>query len=105
MAKIIGKRIRWTPATTPDIVAHRIYVSEEPNVPDYSSVHIEKLMPETECIAPGDFPAGTFATDANYYIGISSVDDVGNESDITVISAPFDFVAPGAPSSIIVEDL
>ena len=32
--------------------------------------------------------------DGQVSLGISTVDDVGNESDISVITVPFDLVAP-----------
>ena len=104
MAKIIRKRIFWTPGVGPDVVAHRVYVAKEEEVLDYSSPHIEVPMPNAECFAPDDFPQDIFDEDVNYRVGISAVDDVGNESDIGEIAVPFDFLAPMTPTGIGVED-
>lgn len=103
--KVIKKKIRWDAGTAADIVAHRIYVEKDPTVPTYGSVYVEIQMPQTYVVVPDDFPAETFNEDVVYIVGISSVDDVGNESDIITVSSPFDFVAPDAPTNIVVEDL
>ena len=103
--KVVKKRISWDAGTTADIVAHRIYVEKDPTVPTYSSVYVDISMPQTYITVPDDFPAGTFDEDVVYIVGVSSVDDVGNESDIITVSSPFDFVAPDAPTNIVIEDL
>jgi hypothetical protein len=41
----------------------------------------------------------------NLELGITAVNPAGNESDITKISAYFDFTVPEAPKSLMVEDL
>jgi hypothetical protein len=41
----------------------------------------------------------------NLELGITAVNQAGNESDITKISAYFDFTVPEAPKSLMVEDL
>ena len=41
----------------------------------------------------------------NLELGIAAVNQAGNESDITTISAYFDFTVPEAPKSLVVEDL
>jgi predicted transcriptional regulator len=98
------KRIRWTASIAADVVAHRVYVAKDPDMPTYSSLHVEVAMPKTEVLAPNDFPAGTFSEDVVYNIGITAVDDVGNESNMEVASSPFDFIAPDAPTNVIIED-
>lgn len=104
MAKVISKRISWTAATTPDIVAHRVYVEPEGTLIDYNSFNTTVDMPKTDIVVPGEFP-GWPMEEGNYGVGISSVDDMGNESDITIISSPFDFSAPDAPTGVVVEDV
>ena len=103
--KVIKKKIRWDAGTAPDITAHRVYVEKDPTIPTYTSVFAEILVPQTYVVVPDDFPVGTFDEDTTYIMGVSSVDDVGNESDIITVSSPFDFVAPDAPTNITIEDL
>jgi len=38
-------------------------------------------------------------------LGISAVNDAGNESDITEMTAEFNFVVPDAPRNLKIEDL
>ena len=103
--RTIKKRIRWDPSLAADVAVYRVYVEKEPTAVGYDSQYIEVTAPTTQVVVPDDFPAGTFSEDTLYNMGISALDDLGNESDITPVSAPFDFVAPDAPTNIIVEDL
>jgi len=98
MARIQKKRIRWTPGD--QAVSHRVYISQEE--PTYGSPQSEVKMPKTEIILPDEWP-GTLL-EGDYYVGISSLDDLGNETDIVVVTTPFDFVPPGLPSDIVIED-
>ncbi len=106
MSDVKKKRIRWTAANDSDIVAHRLIVAPEGvELTKDTTPMIEVAMPTTQVIAPDDFPEGTFGEDTNYRIGIFSVDDVGNTSDIAMVTSPFDFIAPGAPTDVIVENV
>ena len=106
MAVVRKKRVRWdADPNTPDIIAHKVYVAKEADVLDYASPNVQVTMPQTEIILPDAYPPGTFDEDVNYQVGISAVDDVGNESNIVIVTAPFDFIAPGAPSNIVVENV
>ncbi|MFX0194559.1 MAG: hypothetical protein ACFFCW_00430 [Candidatus Hodarchaeota archaeon] len=106
MATVKKKRIKWTPASDPDIVAHWVFVVPEGQAIDPAlTPYVQVDMPMAEILAPDDFPSDTFAGDQNYEVGICAVDDVGNLSDLTVVPSPFDFIAPGAPTNIIVENI
>lgn len=105
MAEIRKKRVRWTAAPDADVVSHRVRVGLEGAALDYGSPYVQVDMPETSIILPDSFPAGTFDLDQNYTLGISAVDDVGNEGDIVEVASPFDFVAPGVPTEIVVENI
>lgn len=105
MAKIIKKTISWTASTASDVVSHKVYTAKEVDGVSYNSPNVEVPMPDTQIILPDAFPSGTFGEDTNYLIGITAVDDVGNESDMVEVSAPFDFIAPDAPTGVTVSDL
>lgn len=105
MAKINPKRLTWDPPLPEsDVVGHRVYVAKEGETLDYNSLSALVDMPMLEIILPDQFPNFPLA-DANYNIGIAAVDDVGNESDMTLVSVPFDFAAPAAPTGVRVMDL
>lgn len=105
MAVIKKKRVKWTAAPDADVVAHRVRVEHESEPLDNLSLFVEIPMPTCEVILPDAFPAGTFAAEGNYNLGICAVDDVGNEGDIIMVASPFDFVAPGVPTLIVVENI
>ena len=101
MAKIIRKKISWTPSTSPDVEGYFVY-AEIGKDPDYNSpktdignvtqVYTDEVstIPQTE--------------DVIVHIGITAYDEMRNESTMVVIAAPFDFVAPDAPTDVKVED-
>jgi len=102
MAKVIKRRISWTASDSPDVVKYRVYWEAAPNIPSYSSPHVE--VTKNELIIPDEVP--DFPTqEGDYVIGVSAVDDVGNESDISTVTAPFDFTAPNAPENVSVESI
>ena len=53
---------------------------------------------------PDDLP-GFPQTEAVYELGVVAYDDVGNFSNMAVISGPFDFDAPPAPDGLSLFDL
>ena len=104
MAKIIKKKIKITPSEVPDLVAHRVYVAFAIEEVTYDSPMVEVPMPKLELVIPDEFP-GFPLNDTNYKIGVSGVDDMGNEGDMTIIEAPFDFDAPPVPDGVEIVDV
>ncbi len=100
MAKIKTKTIRWNPSPDSDVAVYRVYYAKGSAV-DYTNPFIETT--NTEVIAPNDFPADAFDEDVDYTVGVTAVDDQGNESDMVVLSHPFDFIPPSAVSGLVVE--
>lgn len=104
MAKVIKKRIKFVPSDGVDVVAHRVYIAPDPDELTYASLHVDVPVPESELIVPDEFP-GFPMRDVMYSVGVTAIDDVGNESDMAVILAPFDFDAPPAPAGVVIEDV
>lgn len=93
MARIKPKTISWNPSESQDVVAYRVYAKPDDGALfGYDAQHIETA--EVIIYAPDDFPEGTFETEGDYLIGVSAVDDAGNESDITEVAHPFDLNPP-----------
>jgi len=102
MGKIKQKRLRWEPAAGEEAAKYKLYWSENGTV-DYTSSFAE-LGAVTQVTLPDDIPSfPRIAGDLEF--GIAAVNQAGNESDITKISAYFDFTVPEAPKSLVVEDL
>ncbi len=102
MGKIKNKRLRWETAAGEEATKYRLYWSENGTV-DYSS-NFAEVGVVTQVILPDDIPSFPRIA-GNLELGIAAVNQAGNESDITKISAYFDFTVPEAPKSLVVEDV
>lgn len=99
MAKIKPKTISWNPSESDDVAGYRVYHKPADGNPfDYGDPFVE--TPANEITAPDDFPEGAFSAETEYLIGVSAVDDMGNESDIAEVSSPFDFIPPEPPTGL-----
>jgi len=102
MGKIRNKKLRWEPAAGEEATKYKLYWSENGTV-DYSS-NFAEVGVVTQVILPDDIPSFPRMA-GNLELGIAAVNQAGNESDITKISAYFDFTVPEAPKSLVVEDV
>jgi len=100
---ILKRKIWWKPV--PEVSSYEVYVSRDRTLlePDRFSWEttpgiISKLVTgKTELIVPDEWPE--FPREpGTYYIGITSKDDLGNQSDPFLLSGAFKFFAPPAPS-------
>lgn len=102
MAKIVKRTISFSPSGAPDLIGYKLYWSTDTPV-DYTSANAD-IGNKTTIIIPDDvsnFPL----VEAQVNIGITAIDDMGNESDMATTTAPFDFDAPDAPTNLVVGTL
>jgi hypothetical protein len=100
MGRVRRRKLRWEPSAGAQ--KYRLYWSTQGPV-GYESNFVE-LENKTMVILPDEVPS--FPTIAgNIELGITAVNTVGNESDITIARVFFDFTVPEAPKGIIVEDM
>jgi hypothetical protein len=99
---VLKRRIWWE--SVPEVSTYRVYVSKDRTLlePDRFSWEttpgiISKLViGKTDLVIPDEWPE--FPTEPGiYYIGITSRDDLGNQSDLLLLSGLFKFLAPSAP--------
>jgi len=102
MGKIKNKKLRWEPAAGEEATKYKLYWSENGTV-NYSS-NFAEVGVVTHVILPDDIPSFPRIA-GNLEMGIAAVNQAGNESEITKISAYFDFTVPEAPKSLLVEDV
>lgn len=103
MAKIVKRRIRFVPSADADVVSYRVYWNVGGGAVDYNTPNFADFpSTKSQIIVPDELPA-LASVDDDVTIGVSSVDDIGNESDITIVMVPFDFAAPSAPTGLVVE--
>jgi hypothetical protein len=100
---ILKRRIWWE--SVPEASSYRVYVSKDRTIFEPASFSwettpgiISKLViGKTELVIPDEWPE--FPTESGtYYIGITSKDDIGNQSAPLLLSGVFKFHAPPAPS-------
>lgn len=91
MAKIRTYTVAWGLPSDPDVVGIRVRATIAPEVPAYNTPYDEVGL-VTQCTLP--LPK-TPLIDGDLVVAVSAVDDVGNESDMSQVTFPFDLVAPG----------
>lgn len=104
MAKLTSRIFKFVPSTSPDVVAYRVYV-DAPGAVTYTSPSAD--VTDLSVGADGKIAvdlaglAVTATADGVYDVGVASVDDAGNESDIAVLAGvTLDFTAPSAPTEL-----
>lgn len=102
MGKIKKKRICWEPSVSTDVVKYRLYWSEDGLV-DYTSKSVD-LGNDTEVIIPDDIPSFP-RLKGDMALGITAVNEAGNESDLTKITSKINFLVPDAPTNLAVEEV
>jgi hypothetical protein len=99
MTKLVNKTMRWVESTSPDVAGYRVYLEQVPDMVDYDSDYMEVDASVTE-INMEDFELFT-TKDGFYNIGVTALDNGGNESSMVVAeNVPLDFVAPNPPGEI-----
>lgn len=100
VAKIKKRQLRWTASESPQTVGYKLYWAEN-----------EKVTYDSQCVRVGDVTTIVLPDDVEAFrpqngpieFGIAAVDELGNESDLITISAPYQFSAPQAPEEIWIE--
>jgi hypothetical protein len=102
MGKIKKKKISWEASTSTDVVRYRLYWSENGLV-DYASTSVD-VGNITEVIIPDDIPSFP-RVKGDVGLGVTAVNDAGNESDLTKMTASINFLVPDAPTNLVVEEV
>ena len=101
LGRVRKKRIRWEPSSGGNVSMYRLYWAKDGDV-SYASEHAD-LGTVTEVILPDDVPS--FPPIAGQIgLGITALNEAGNESDITKTTAHLNFIAPAAPADLRIED-
>jgi len=110
MPLIRKRRIWWE--TVPGAASYMVYVSKDGTTFDSAKflwgatpgIIYRQVTGKAELIIPDEWPE--FPTEeGSYYIGITSKDDTGNESDPFLSSGQFKFIAPRPPGKGGIESL
>jgi hypothetical protein len=99
MGKIRKRTVRWEPSA--DAKKYRLYWSTQGPV-GYESDFVE-VENKTMVILPDEVPSIPRIAE-NVELGITAVNEVGNESDLTIARVYVNFTVPEAPKVLTVED-
>jgi hypothetical protein len=102
MARVRKRRIRWAASASPGVAGYRVYWAVGQPV-NYDSDFAE-VGDVTEIILPDDIPLFPVFR-GNIQLGITAISQMGNESEMTSTSAPFEFIAPDPPIHPLLEPL
>jgi hypothetical protein len=103
MPLVLKLKVWWEPV--PGASSYVVYLSDDRAIfePDKflwentPGIISKRVIGKTEVILPDDWPEVP-KEPGTYYIGITSRDDLGNQSDPFIVSGSFKFLAPPAPS-------
>jgi hypothetical protein len=94
MAKMKKRKFRWEVSNSSQIVGYKLYWSEWGGV-DYDSKWV---------VLPDDVAAFTPANGPVEF-GLTAIDELGNESDMATVYAPYQFSVPEAPTDLVIETI
>ena len=96
--KVKNVTLSFPASGSSDVVGYKLYMEEAPNAVSYTSTSFD--LGNTISVDLSTLP-GITTTDGVYNLGITAVDDAGNESSFSLINdVPLDFLAPDAPGEI-----
>jgi len=107
MAKIVPKNLKLPVSSSVDVVDYKMYIEKSPNNLSYDSPSVSLGNNPVDGMIEVDLASlnSMFPNDAEYNLGFTSIDDIGNESDmVTALDVPLDFVAPSPPGIPIIEE-
>lgn len=94
MAKIKKRKLIWEPSTSPNVIGYKLYWAEEGEV-NYDSP-CAMLGNVSEVVLPEQVPSFPIVK-GSIELGLTAVNEIGNESDMMIVAAPFHFSTPDAP--------
>lgn len=100
MAKIKTVTISFAASDSPDVVGYKLYVEESPTMVSYDSLTFDLGNNTSVDLSTLE---GMTSKSGVFNLGVSAVDSVGNESDMSLSNdVPLDFVAPNPPGEIVI---
>lgn len=94
MAKIKKRKLIWERSTSPNVIGYKLYWAEEGEI-NYDSPNA-MIGNVNEVVLPEQIPSFPMVK-GPIKLGITAVTEMGNESDMMIVAAPFQFSAPDAP--------
>ena len=96
MAKVKKRRLLWEPSTSSNVIGYKLYWAEQGEM-NYDSP-CTMIGNVTEVVLPDGVPSFPIVK-GSIELGITAVNEIGNESDMVKFATPFQFSVPDAPTS------
>ncbi|CAB5089588.1 hypothetical protein D3OALGA1CA_815 [Olavius algarvensis associated proteobacterium Delta 3] len=100
MAKMKKRILRWRGSNSPQVIGYKLYWSQGGEV-TYGSSHAN-LGNVTEILLPDGVESFSMGQGPVEF-GVTAVDELGNESDMTTVMAPYQFSVPEPPMDLKIE--
>ena len=102
MAKIKKRKLSWIESGSSQVIGYKLYWSEN-GVVDYDSESV-MLGNVTEIVLPDDVESFK-PNGGSVEFGVTAVDELGNESDMITLQAPYQFNVPEPPDDLYLQKL
>ena len=100
MAKLKKRKLKWKASNSSQVIGYRLYWAEGGGV-NYDS-EFEFLGNVTEIILPDDVKTFPIVRET-IELGVTALNEIGNESNMIKINAYFQFSIPNAPEDLMIE--
>lgn len=98
MAKVETVNLSFPASGSPDVVGYKLYIEEAPKAVTYTSSSWALGSKTSVDLSTLE---GMTTKDGKYNLGVTAIDDAGNESSMSLISdVPLDFLAPDPPGQL-----
>ena len=102
MAKIKKRKLSWIESGSSQVIGYKLYWSDS-GIVDYDSECV-MLGNVTEIVLPDDVKS--FKPNGGpVKLGVTAVDELGNESDMVTLTAPYQFNVPEPPDDLYLQKL
>lgn len=96
--------LKFLPSQSADVVGYKLYYVPQGETLDYTSSSIDLGNPDLDgdgkiAVQVKELPDFQ-ASDNVFSLGVTAVDDAGNESEMSTADVTLDFTAPDAPGPI-----
>lgn len=100
MAKVKSAILSFPVSPSPDVVNYKLYYAVAPEPVTYDSAFVDLGLETSYDLAT--LP-GAVGLDIQFNLGVTALDEVGNESDMKLLeNVSLDFAAPDAPGDLVI---
>lgn len=100
--KVRKRSVHWNASLSPSVVGYRVYWAVGGGV-SFNS-HFSDVGNVTQVVLPDDIPSFPLVSE-EVELGVTAINHMGMESEMSKCSAHFDFAPPEAPTGLSIEEI